>query len=96
MELNRNQYFFIGIVLLLLGMQFRMVSSYTLTAEATRFLAERSQGSASDGAILALTTDLGAGPQKVIHPPEWLGWCLMSVGGVLILHSLVMRKPGAG
>jgi hypothetical protein len=96
MELNRNHFFIIGIVVLLLGMQFRRVSSYTLTTEATRFLAEHTQGSASDGAILALTTDLGAGPQKVIQPPEWLGWCLLSVGGVLILHSLAMRKPGAG
>jgi len=95
MELNRNQYFFVGIVLLLMGLQLRMVSSYTLTSEATRFLAERAQGSATDGAMLALSTELGAGPQKVIQPPEWLGWCLMSMGGVLILHSLAMRKPGA-
>lgn len=94
MELNRNQYFFMGVVILLLGVQFRMVSSYTLTTEATRFLAERTKSSATDGALMALTSDLGAGPQKVIQPPEWLGWCLMSVGGVLILHSLAMRKPG--
>jgi hypothetical protein len=45
--------------------------------------------------MLALTTDLGAGPKKVVQPPEWLGWCLMSIGGVLVLHSLAMRKPGA-
>lgn len=95
MELNRNQYFFMGVVLLLMGFQLRIVSSYTLTAEATRFLAERAQQSSSEGAMLAISTDLGAGPKKVIQPPEWLGWCLMSVGGVLILHSLAMRKPGA-
>jgi hypothetical protein len=95
MEFNRNQYFFVGIVLMLMGLQLRAVSSYTLTPEATRFLAERSKGSTADGAMLALSTDLGAGPKKVIQPPEWLGWCLMSVGGVLVLHSLAMRKPGA-
>ena len=95
MELNRNQYFFLGIVLVLMGLQFRAVSSFTLTEKATRFLAERTQASASDGALLALSADLGAGPQKVVTPPEWLGWCLMSVGAVLILHSLAMRKPGA-
>ncbi len=94
MELNRNHYLFLGIILLLMGLQFRMVSSYTLTAEATRFLAERSQDS-SDGAMLQLTTDAGMGPKKVIHLPDWSGWCLLSVGGVLVLHSLVMRKPGA-
>jgi hypothetical protein len=29
-----------------------------------------------------------------VKPPEWLGWCLMSVGAVLALHSLSMPKPG--
>jgi hypothetical protein len=94
MELNRNQYFFMGLVVLLIGLQLRIVSSYTLTHEATRFLAERAKASAADSTLFALTTDLGAGPQKVIHPPEWLGWCLMSVGAVLILHSLAMKRPG--
>lgn len=96
MELNRNQYFFIGVVILMIGAQLRMVSSYTLTHEATKFLAHRTQTSASDHALLALGSDMGAGPQKTIQPPEWIGWCLMSVGGVLILHSLAMRKPGGG
>ncbi len=94
MELNRNQYFFLGIVILLMGAQLRMVSSYVLTADATRFLAERTQ-SGSDSALISLASDVGAGGQKVIEPPEWLGWCLMSVGAVLILHSLAMKRPGA-
>jgi hypothetical protein len=96
MELNRNQYFFMGLVILLIGVQLRMVSSFTLTHEATKFLADRSQSSAADSTLMALSSDMGAGPQKVVQPPEWLGWCLMSVGGVLILHSLAMKKPGAG
>ncbi len=95
MEFNRNQYFFLGLVVLLIGVQLRMVSSYTLTHEATKFLAERTHDSGADSTLFALTSDLGAGPQKVIHPPEWLGWCLMSVGSVLILHSLAMKRPGA-
>jgi hypothetical protein len=93
MEFNRNQYFFLGIVIILLGAQLRVVNSYVLTQEATRFLAERTQGS-GEGAMFSLSTDLGAGPQKVIQPPEWLGWCFVSVGAVLVLHSLAMRKPG--
>ncbi len=94
MELNRNQYFFIGLVILLLGVQLRMVASYTLTHEATKFLAQRTQNSAAEGTAFSLSTDVGALPKKVINPPEWLGWCLMSIGSVLILHSLAMKKPG--
>jgi hypothetical protein len=95
MELNRNQYFFMGLVVLLLGVQLRMVESYTLTHEATRFLAERSQTSTANSTLFSLSSDMGAGPQKVVQPPEWAGWCLMSIGAVLILHSLAMKKPGA-
>jgi hypothetical protein len=93
MEFNRNQYFFLGVVILLMGLQFRVVNSYVLTPEATKFIAERTK-SGAEGALFSLSTDLGAGPQKVIQPPDWLSWCLMSVGAVLILHSLAMKKPG--
>lgn len=94
MELNRNQYFFLGVVILLMGVQLRMVSAFVLTDDATRFLAERTRASASEGAIVSLSSDIGALPNKVIHPPEWLGWCLISIGAVLMLHSLAMPKPG--
>ncbi len=96
MEFNRNQYFFLGAVILLLGLQVRMVSAYVLSEEATRFLAERSHTSASapEQALVSLTSDTGLMPNKVIRPPEWLGWCLISVGAVLMLHSLAMPRPG--
>lgn len=93
-ELNRNQYFFLGIVVILLGLQFRIVSSYVLNQEATRFLAERTQSSSTSTTMVSFTGAMGSLPNKVINPPEWLGWCLISVGSVLILHSLAMKKPG--
>ena len=94
-ELNRNQYFFLGIVLLLMGLQFRMVSAYVLNEDATRFLAERTQSSASEQSLVSFSSTLGTLPNKVVRPPEWLGWCLMSVGAVLVLHSLAMKRPGS-
>lgn len=94
MEFNRNQYFFLGILVLLLGIQVRNVSAYVLTPEATQFLAETTGTSATDSTLMSISADLGSEPKKVLHPPEWLGWCLMSVGAVLILHSLAMSKPG--
>jgi hypothetical protein len=93
-EFNRNQYFFLGVLVLLMGVQVRNVSAYVLTEDATQFLAERTGGASSDAAFASLSSDLGTGAQKVLYPPEWLGWCLISVGAVLVLHSLAMKKPG--
>ena len=94
MEFNRNQYLFVGIFVLLIGVQVRNVSAYVLTPEATQMLAESTGTSSTDSILMSLSNDLGSKPQKVLHPPEWLGWCLMSVGAVLVLHSLAMQKPG--
>lgn len=94
MDLNRNQFFFLGLVVLLIGLQVRFVSSYVLNPKATKFLAERTgqSSSAATASMFAMSGD--AGPRKVLQPPEWLGWCLMSVGAVLVLHSLALQKPG--
>jgi hypothetical protein len=93
MDLNRNQFFFLGLVVLLIGLQVRCVSSYVLNGKTTQFLAERTGNGPSPVAASFMSMS-GSGPQKVIEPPEWLGWCLMSVGAVLVLHSLAMKKPG--
>lgn len=95
MELNRNQFLFLAVFLVLLGMQLRMVGSYVLTGEATRFLAERAMASADPvGALSGTTPQLPANlPAKVISPPDWLGWCLLSIGAVLFFHSLTMSRP---
>jgi len=95
MDLNRNQFFFIGLVVLLLGLQFRCVSAYVLNPEATQFLAERSgqAPAAATGSLFSLTSGTPAAPKKILQPPEWLGWCLISVGAVLALHSLAMKRP---
>jgi uncharacterized membrane protein HdeD (DUF308 family) len=89
-EFNRNQFFMIGVLVLLLGVQFRLVDSATLNEKTTRFLAQRSGATTSSIASILPTSTV----RKVVHPPTWLGWSLMSVGGVCILHSLAMKKPG--
>ena len=95
MELNRNQFFFLGLVVLLVGMQCRLVSTYVLNPEATKFLAERTGQSppAAAASIFTMTSGNASGPRKVVQPPEWLGWCLLSVGSVLVLHSLALGRP---
>lgn len=98
MELNRNQYFMIGLIVLALGIQFRVVDSVTLTEEASSFIAKRivkqqaAAGEIPPAFVPAAETQVAS--KRTINPPEWLGWALISVGGVLILHSLAMQKPG--
>ena len=96
MELNRNQFFLLGTVLLLLGLQVRMVDTYVLTPKCTRLLAEKT-GHPMAAAIEAVDQLGGSESAAVaphpLKPPDWLGWSLMSIGAVLILHSLAMKKP---
>ena len=85
----------------------RMVTGWKIAWwTASRFVAGESIQDAiqvirvlNEKGIVATLDQLGEhtttmGPRKVLQPPEWLGWCLMSVGAVLILHSLAMKGPG--
>ena len=94
MELNRNQFFMAGLVLLFLGIQFRLVGSFTLNEKTTRFIVNRIQDKGATSNPVAALTPSTALPRKVIHPPQWLGYALLSIGSVLVLHSLAMPKPG--
>lgn len=93
MEINRNQYFMIGLVVLLLGLQVRMVERYVLNDKASHFVAERFTAAVSDGDS-GLMPSVGPTPRRTLNPPVWAGYALISVGAVLILHSLAMKRPG--
>jgi hypothetical protein len=99
MELNRNQYLMAGLVVLMLGIQMRLVETFVLNEHATQFLAQRIQqikgqqiASASD--MRTLYASQGPIAQKPLSPPDWLGFSLVSVGSVLVLYSLALKKPG--
>jgi hypothetical protein len=92
MEINRNQWFMIGLVVLAIGLQLRFVDSYVLNEKVTRWLAERA-GKPHEKVGVQLLPSQGPAPRKIVTPPEWLGWASMSVGSVLILHSLAMKRP---
>jgi hypothetical protein len=94
MDLNRHQFLFIGLMVLLIGLQVHYVSAYVLNPQATQFLAERTGNStAGMSMFFAGTAGTAAAPRKVLEPPDWLAWCLMSIGAVLCLHSLAMPRP---
>lgn len=94
MDITRNQWFMGGLVLLLLGGQFRMIDSVVLTPEFTKFLAERTGHpvAAADNALGTLV-NIDAVPPKTLRPPDWFSWALVSVGAVLVLHALSMKRP---
>lgn len=97
MDITRNQYFLVGLVMLFLGIELLSVESFTLTTEFTTFLAKQ-----SNHPIVPLNTVTeslvpnggNVIPPKTIVPPEWVGWSFISFGSVLVLHSFAMKKPG--
>jgi hypothetical protein len=101
MELNRNHYFMMGIVLLFLGLQFRVVQAYVLTEEAskvvTKFVkkaqAETNQKTPPTLFFFSEPPPIMIPKQHKWYPPKWIGWLLVSGGAVLILHSLAMKRP---
>lgn len=99
MDFNRYQCFMAGLVVFLLGIQLRMVEAFVLNERATQFLAQRMQeikGNqvASAGDLPTLFAAQAPIAKKRLDPPKWIGWAMVSVGSVLILQSLVMKKPG--
>ena len=96
MDINRNHLFLIGLILLFLGIEFRMIDSLVLNQRATRLLAEQANHPvATAGNSINLLTGAEAPlPSITIRPPDWLGWFFLSFGSVLVLQSLTMAKPG--
>ena len=92
MEFDRYRYFAFGVILFLLGMQFRMVDSFVLNEASTKVLykfAKKSQ-LASNGVGTSAYMQVNA--KKTIAPPNWLGYAMLSAGSVVCLHSLALPK----
>jgi hypothetical protein len=99
--MNRNHFFLLGLVLLYVGLQFRFVETFVLNDKSSKFLAQRF-GSAEQNATLNITqaaqrlfpASMSPTSPRNLTPPEWVGWALLSIGSVLVLHALAMPKPG--
>ena len=95
-DLNRNQFFLIGVLLALLGGQFRLVETVVLTPEAAKLLLgdPRPAPTASFNLPNLLPGQrTPSANHRTIRPPDWLGYSLLSIGAVLILHALALPKP---
>ncbi len=95
MDINRNQVFLVGLVLIFVGVQFRMIDAMVLSPKATKVLAEQfgHPGAAAVDRVEAFLGKEPVLPARIVRPPEWLGWMLLSLGGVFVLQSFTMAKP---
>ena len=75
MSLYRNRYFLLGILLVLLGIQFRMVESFVLNERATRTLARMTEGTslADNSGMSSMISMITPRRMKRVEPPRWLG-----------------------
>jgi hypothetical protein len=94
MDIDRNRYFMFGVILFLLGLQFRLVDSFVLNESSTRALHKFAQSSKiadNNNMATSIYMDVGA-PRKSVKPPNWVGFVLLTVGGVMSLHAMVLPR----
>ncbi len=80
MEFDRNRYFTIGVIVFLLGIQFRIK------------FGQQTELAATDPAT-QMILDNHPSPKKTIRPPRWLGWIMLTSGAVMCLHAFALPKP---
>jgi len=94
MEMNRNRYFLVGVLLILLGTQFRMIDSFVLNEPTTRVLAKMAKRShpTVDESFSSFLMQVYPKPTKRVHPPRWLGLAMIAVGSVVSLHAIAIPR----
>lgn len=97
MPFTRNRYFLIGVLLIMLGVQLRMVHSVVLTEDATRALFKLSKqapvASSNPNTLTNFFMQVTpTSPKKQIAPPRWLGLAMIAAGSVVSLHALAMPR----
>ena len=79
----RSSFFATGLFVTLWGASFLLVDKFVLTAKAD---------SSRDRDFRGLFTTVNSQRQKVVDPPEWTAFSLMSVGTVTMLYAVALPK----
>ncbi len=81
----RATFFAIGLFVALWGVSFLFIDKVVLTkkAEPTR-----------EAGFRGMFTAVNAQQQRIIDPPDWVAFSLMSVGSVTMLYSVALPKKG--
>ncbi len=95
MQFTRNRYFMAGMLLVFLGIQFRMVQSFVLNEPTTRALAnitKQNPVASSTPSMSTFLMQVYPNPRKRFEPPRWLGLAMVAVGAVVALHAMAMPR----
>ncbi|MEO1614217.1 MAG: hypothetical protein AAFV88_00115 [Planctomycetota bacterium] len=94
MSLYRNRYFLAGLLLILLGLQFRRVESFVLNEPTTRLMARMTNTPLVDNSTTlgAIFEPVTPAPKKRVRPPRWLGLSMIAVGAVVSMHALIIPR----
>ncbi|MDA8745035.1 hypothetical protein N9N28_10420 [Rubripirellula amarantea] len=94
MSMYRNRFFLAGVLLILLGIQFRMVDSFVLNESTTRMLARvtKSTPVADTSSMSNFMMSVHPKPMKRVTPPRWLGLAMIAVGAVMSCHALALPR----
>ncbi|WP_237607403.1 hypothetical protein [Roseimaritima sediminicola] len=92
--MDRNRYFLIGMLLILIGIQFRMVESVVLNEQTTRALARvtNTKAVANSDMMSSLLMQVYPAPKKRIVPPRWIGLAMIAIGAVVSLHAIAIPR----
>ena len=92
-----HRLFTIGLVLLFLGIQLRLVKTFELNEPASQFIEQRlpSETSPTDTSFASYKgyddywtngASADSSPSlRSVSPPRWIGWSLITVGAILVL-----------
>jgi hypothetical protein len=94
MSMYRNRYFLAGVLLILLGIQFRMVHSFVLNEQATRVLARVSKSTpvADNSSMTSFWMNVYPNPKKRVELPRWIGLAMIATGVVISCHALAIPR----
>lgn len=85
-------------LLLLLGLQFRMVHSVVLNETSTKALSKITKNTqfASQDLSTNLYMSTAPSPKATITTPRWLGYIMLTAGGIIFLHAMVLPPAPKG
>lgn len=88
---QRHQLLMAGLILLLVGVQLRVVETFVFADSASPLIEQVMDPAGADSAVQEPGPAKQSPPRRYRLPiPDWMGWLLLSIGGAVILHSLAL------